>query len=81
MHTPPQGALTAITHTERLVDALVAEPAISNVYLGDHPTHWIEPGLPHDGYPGSTARSRAAVKSISINQRSSTRCRLIPPTS
>jgi hypothetical protein len=42
MHTPPQGALTAITHSERLVNALVAEPTI--------PTHWIGPGIPHDGY-------------------------------
>jgi hypothetical protein len=42
--------LAAITHDSRLVDELVAEPTISNVYLGDHPTHWIEPGVPHDGY-------------------------------
>jgi acyl-CoA reductase-like NAD-dependent aldehyde dehydrogenase len=42
--------LTAITHDARLVDALVAEPTISNVYVGDHPTYWIEPGIPHDGY-------------------------------
>jgi acyl-CoA reductase-like NAD-dependent aldehyde dehydrogenase len=42
--------LTAITHDTRLVDALVAEPTISNVYIGDHPTYWIEPGIPHDGY-------------------------------
>jgi acyl-CoA reductase-like NAD-dependent aldehyde dehydrogenase len=42
--------LTAITKDERLVDAFVAEPSISNVYVGDHPTYWIEPGIPHDGY-------------------------------
>jgi acyl-CoA reductase-like NAD-dependent aldehyde dehydrogenase len=42
--------LTAITHDRRLVDALIAEPTISNVYVGDHPTYWIEPGIPHDGY-------------------------------
>jgi acyl-CoA reductase-like NAD-dependent aldehyde dehydrogenase len=42
--------LTAVTHDTRLIDALVAEPTISNVYLGNHPTYWIEPGIPHDGY-------------------------------
>jgi acyl-CoA reductase-like NAD-dependent aldehyde dehydrogenase len=42
--------LTAITHDTRLLDILVAEPTISNVYIGDHPTYWIEPGIPHDGY-------------------------------
>jgi acyl-CoA reductase-like NAD-dependent aldehyde dehydrogenase len=42
--------LTAITHDTQLVDALVGEPTISNVYVGDHPTYWIEPGIPHDGY-------------------------------
>jgi acyl-CoA reductase-like NAD-dependent aldehyde dehydrogenase len=42
--------LTAITRDARLVDALVADPTISNVYVGDHPTHWIDPGIPHDGY-------------------------------
>jgi acyl-CoA reductase-like NAD-dependent aldehyde dehydrogenase len=42
--------LTAVTHDERLLDSLVAEPTISNVYIGDHPTCWIEPGIPHDGY-------------------------------
>jgi acyl-CoA reductase-like NAD-dependent aldehyde dehydrogenase len=42
--------LTAITNDTRLVDALVDEPTISNVYVGDHPTYWMEPGVPHDGY-------------------------------
>jgi acyl-CoA reductase-like NAD-dependent aldehyde dehydrogenase len=42
--------LTVLTEDDRLVDALVAEPTISNVYIGDHPTHWMEPGIPHDGY-------------------------------
>jgi acyl-CoA reductase-like NAD-dependent aldehyde dehydrogenase len=42
--------LTALTHDAALIDRLVAEPTISNVYLGDHPTYWIEPGIPHDGY-------------------------------
>jgi acyl-CoA reductase-like NAD-dependent aldehyde dehydrogenase len=42
--------LTAITRDTRLLDALVAEPTISNVYVGDHPTYWMAPGIPHDGY-------------------------------
>ncbi|MGH3752214.1 MAG: aldehyde dehydrogenase family protein [Pseudonocardiaceae bacterium] len=42
--------LTAITEDERLIERLVAEPSISNVYLGDHPTYWMRPGVPHDGY-------------------------------
>jgi acyl-CoA reductase-like NAD-dependent aldehyde dehydrogenase len=42
--------LTAVTHDERLLDSLLAEPTISNVYIGDHPTYWIEPSIPHDGY-------------------------------
>ncbi|AXE90831.1 hypothetical protein C1703_37920 [Streptomyces sp. Go-475] len=42
--------LTAITHDDGLVAELVAEPSIGNVYVGDHPTYWMESGLPHDGY-------------------------------
>jgi acyl-CoA reductase-like NAD-dependent aldehyde dehydrogenase len=55
--------LTAITRDTRLVDALVAEPTISNVYVGDHPTHWIEPGLPHDGYLAEfLMRTKAVIR-------------------
>jgi acyl-CoA reductase-like NAD-dependent aldehyde dehydrogenase len=42
--------LTAITRDERLIDALLQEPTISNLYVGDYPTYWTESGLPHDGY-------------------------------
>ncbi|MFF4485246.1 aldehyde dehydrogenase family protein [Streptomyces sp. NPDC001544] len=35
-----------------LMDALVAEPTIANVHVGDHPTHWMDRGVPHDGYLG-----------------------------
>ncbi|GAB4583023.1 aldehyde dehydrogenase family protein [Nocardia sp. IFM 10818] len=42
--------LTAITTDEILIDELIAEPTIANVYLGNHPTPWMAPGLPHDGY-------------------------------
>jgi acyl-CoA reductase-like NAD-dependent aldehyde dehydrogenase len=55
--------LTAITHATRLVDALVAEPTISNVYVGNHPTYWIEPGIPHDGYLAEfLMRTKAVIR-------------------
>ncbi|MET8977277.1 aldehyde dehydrogenase family protein [Streptomyces sp. NPDC004539] len=38
------------TEDEQLIDALVDEPSITNVYVGDHPTHWTATGIPHDGY-------------------------------
>jgi acyl-CoA reductase-like NAD-dependent aldehyde dehydrogenase len=55
--------LTAITHDVSLVDALVAEPTISNVYVGDHPTYWMEPGIPHDGYLAEfLMRTKAVIR-------------------
>jgi acyl-CoA reductase-like NAD-dependent aldehyde dehydrogenase len=55
--------LTAITDDTRLLDALVAEPTISNVYVGDHPTYWIEPGIPHDGYLADfLMRTKAVIR-------------------
>jgi acyl-CoA reductase-like NAD-dependent aldehyde dehydrogenase len=55
--------LTAITHDTRLVDDLVAEPTIANVYVGDHPTYWIEPGIPHDGYLAEfLMRTKAVIR-------------------
>ncbi|WP_405677678.1 aldehyde dehydrogenase family protein [Streptomyces sp. NBC_00048] len=42
--------LGAYTADERLIDALLHEPTISNLHIGDHPTHWTETGMPHDGY-------------------------------
>ncbi|MFF3642587.1 aldehyde dehydrogenase family protein [Streptomyces sp. NPDC002564] len=42
--------LTALTRQEPLLDRLLAEPTVANLYIGDHPTHWMGPGLPHDGY-------------------------------
>ncbi|SDC21596.1 aldehyde dehydrogenase family protein [Actinokineospora iranica] len=44
--------LTAMTTRTDLVDALLDEPSITNVYLGDNPTTWLRPGIPHDGYLG-----------------------------
>jgi hypothetical protein len=42
--------LTALTQREALLDRLLGEPTIANLYTGDHPTHWMRPGVPHDGY-------------------------------
>ncbi len=42
--------LTAMTTRADLIDALLDEPSITNLYLGDHPTTWLRPGVPHDGY-------------------------------
>jgi acyl-CoA reductase-like NAD-dependent aldehyde dehydrogenase len=42
--------LSAVTTDTGLVDALVAEPTIGNVHVGNHPTTWMAAGLPHDGY-------------------------------
>ncbi|MFF2661014.1 aldehyde dehydrogenase family protein [Kitasatospora sp. NPDC058032] len=44
--------LTALTADDELFDRLLREPSIANVYRGDHPTYWIRPGVPHDGYLG-----------------------------
>jgi len=44
--------LTALTGDEQLVDRLLDEPTISNVYVGDQHTFWMASGVPHDGYLG-----------------------------
>lgn len=42
--------ITAITSDGELIDALVAEPTVSNVYSGRHPTSYAAPHIPHDGF-------------------------------
>ncbi|OBF06555.1 aldehyde dehydrogenase [Mycobacterium sp. ACS4054] len=42
--------VTAITGDDSLVDELLAEPTIANVYVGPHPTWHAAPGIPHDGF-------------------------------
>lgn len=42
--------ITAMTEDQTLVDDLVAEPTIVNVYLGPHPTHLAAPHIPHEGF-------------------------------
>jgi acyl-CoA reductase-like NAD-dependent aldehyde dehydrogenase len=42
--------VTAITGDEQLTDDLLAEPTVTNVYCGHHPTFYAAPEIPHDGF-------------------------------
>ncbi|MEB4211278.1 aldehyde dehydrogenase family protein [Mycobacterium sp. 94-17] len=42
--------VTAITGDETLIDDLLAEPTVGNVYCGHHPTWWHAAHIPHDGF-------------------------------
>jgi hypothetical protein len=42
--------ISAITDDADLIDDLLAEPTIANVYGGQHPTHYTAPEIPHDGF-------------------------------
>jgi acyl-CoA reductase-like NAD-dependent aldehyde dehydrogenase len=42
--------VNVITNDDDLIDDLLAEPTIANVYRGQHPTHYGAPGIPHDGF-------------------------------
>jgi acyl-CoA reductase-like NAD-dependent aldehyde dehydrogenase len=42
--------ITAITDDEDLIDDLLTEPTIANVYSGRHPTYYAAPEIPHDGF-------------------------------
>jgi hypothetical protein len=55
--------LTALTQDEQLLDDLLTDPTIKNLYLGNHPTYWMEPGIPHDSYLGEfLMRSKAVIR-------------------
>jgi acyl-CoA reductase-like NAD-dependent aldehyde dehydrogenase len=55
--------LTAVTRNEKLLDELLAEPTIKNLYIGNHPTYWMKPGIPHDGYLGDfLMRTKAVIR-------------------
>ncbi|WP_328843218.1 aldehyde dehydrogenase family protein [Streptomyces sp. NBC_00258] len=57
--------LSAHTRDRALLDALLAEPTIANVYVGDHPTYWMAPGVPHDSYLSDfLMRSKAVVGTL-----------------
>jgi hypothetical protein len=42
--------LNAITTDDELVDELVNEPTVTNVYRGRHATHHTAPHIPHEGF-------------------------------
>lgn len=42
--------VNAITGDDTLIDELIAEPGIANVYSGHYPTYHTAPGMPHDGF-------------------------------
>jgi hypothetical protein len=42
--------INAITKDEDLIDDLLAEPTIANVYRGHRPTYYGAPEIPHDGF-------------------------------
>ncbi|MTD56880.1 aldehyde dehydrogenase family protein [Amycolatopsis pithecellobii] len=42
--------LTAFTTDPGLLTELAGDGSISNLHIGDHPTHHMRPGLPHDGH-------------------------------
>jgi acyl-CoA reductase-like NAD-dependent aldehyde dehydrogenase len=53
--------LTAMTHDADLIDQLIDEPTIRNLYVGDHRTYWMQAGLPHDGFLAEFLMSSKAV--------------------
>jgi acyl-CoA reductase-like NAD-dependent aldehyde dehydrogenase len=42
--------INAITDDTDLIDDLLAEPTIANVYSGSYPTYYAAPEIPHDGF-------------------------------
>jgi hypothetical protein len=42
--------INAITDDDNLIDDLLVEPTITNVYRGHHPTYYGAPEIPHDGF-------------------------------
>jgi acyl-CoA reductase-like NAD-dependent aldehyde dehydrogenase len=42
--------ISAITTDDSLIDCLLAEPSVTNVYRGPVPTHSAAQHIPHDGY-------------------------------
>jgi acyl-CoA reductase-like NAD-dependent aldehyde dehydrogenase len=56
--------LTVFGGDEALIERLIAEPGIRNIHLGDRPTHWMAPGVPHDGHLAEfLMRSKGIVRS------------------
>ncbi|ORW67728.1 aldehyde dehydrogenase family protein [Mycobacterium saskatchewanense] len=55
--------VTAITGDESLIDDLLAEPTVGNVYAGRHPTFHAAPQIPHDGFLADVLmRSKGCIR-------------------
>jgi acyl-CoA reductase-like NAD-dependent aldehyde dehydrogenase len=55
--------INAMTNDEELIDDLLAEPSIANVYRGHHPTYYGAPEIPHDGFlPDFLMRNKGFVR-------------------
>lgn len=55
--------LTAVTKDEHLLDELLEDPTIRNLYIGNHPTYWMAPGVPHDAFLGEfLMRTKAVIR-------------------
>ncbi|RJO70067.1 aldehyde dehydrogenase family protein [Nocardia panacis] len=54
-------SLNAVTEDRDLIATLIADPTISKVFVGDHPTTWNRPDLPHEGYLGEFLMHSKAV--------------------
>lgn len=50
--TPLRNSLVinVITNDDDLIDSVLGDPTISNVYRGNHPTFYGAPEIPHDGF-------------------------------
>jgi hypothetical protein len=42
--------INAISGDETLINGLLTEPTVGNVYCGQHPTFYTAPRIPHDGF-------------------------------
>jgi acyl-CoA reductase-like NAD-dependent aldehyde dehydrogenase len=55
--------INAITNDEDLIDDLLNDSTIANVYRGHHPTYYGEPEIPHDGFlPDFLMRSKGFIR-------------------
>lgn len=42
--------VTVLSHQEKIINKVLADASISNVYIGNIPTTWMDFRVPHDGY-------------------------------
>jgi acyl-CoA reductase-like NAD-dependent aldehyde dehydrogenase len=55
--------INAITNDEDLIDDLLNDSTIANVYRGHHPTYYGEPQIPHDGFlPDFLMRNKGFIR-------------------